>query len=349
MHILVSISFGGNASFSASSYTVAENVANGYIDITINCATGAGTCYGLLGIEYGNNSTATISGNTYTDDADYLYSSAAKGTSDGYNQTTDYSEDQIQVFFNGEASKTISIGIDDDSRWEGGPSVNHEYLEIELYTTSGTPVGITGTTEAKVYITDNETSEPVLTFYEATSTADEHDYSRVYIVVDGDVALGNVNGVSPTFTWEIVNGSSNAAVIDEAEYGGSYDDHNSATSGQITFDEGDYGGLDGVTRQYKYFNYRATNDTRSEPEEQLEIRFQSASAAHCQITGGTNAVHIHKITDHDQSGTCDYVTAILSHPLLMQQLQKMKQGRQEIYHTLSLSILMESLRLFHQR
>ena len=50
LHILLSISFGGNASFSASSYTVAENVANGYIDITINCATGAGSCLSLIHI-----------------------------------------------------------------------------------------------------------------------------------------------------------------------------------------------------------------------------------------------------------------------------------------------------------
>ena len=130
--LMVGKSFGGDASFSASSYTVAENVENGYIDITINCTTGAGTCYGLLGIEYGNNSTAIITGNIHTDDADHLYSSAAKGTSDGYSQTTDYSEDKIQVFFNGEATRTISIAIDDDLRWEGGSSVNYEYLEIEL-------------------------------------------------------------------------------------------------------------------------------------------------------------------------------------------------------------------------
>ena len=81
LQVFLSISFGGNASFSASSYTVAENVANGYIDITINCATGAGSCYGTLGIEYGNNSTATISGNQFTDDADHLYSSCLLYTS----------------------------------------------------------------------------------------------------------------------------------------------------------------------------------------------------------------------------------------------------------------------------
>ena len=159
----------------------------------------------------------------------------------------------------------------------------------------------------QINIVDNEASEPVLSFYNETTTANEHEYEAIYIVVDGDIHLGDVGGVAPTFTWEIVQGSSNAAIIDEAEHTGSYDDHAIDLSGDVTFNETDRINIDGNgNRQAKVIYYRAANDSRSEPEEQLEIRFKSASNTHCAITGGTHATHIHKITDHDINGVCDY-------------------------------------------
>ena len=213
------------------------------------------------------------------------------------------------------APNFISIKIDDDNRWEGGPSGTDEYLQIELYEPGGAltvaPGDANGNSttisEAKIYIEDNEASEPVLTFYQETTTANEHDDLWIYIVVDGDIGVGNVAGVSPTFTWEIVDGSSNAAIVDEAEHSGSYIDHSSSTTGDITFDENSYHNVGGNgNRQATRLYYRSYNDSRSELEEQLEIRFKAASNTHCVITGGTYATHIHKITDYDWNQICAY-------------------------------------------
>ena len=240
--LIISSLYGtGVAEFSAATYNVDENVSGGYIDITIN----GNSAIGLLGIKYSSSSqmTAIHNGGTFTDDADNLYNAAALGD-DGISGTTSNSTD-IQVYFQNESSLTISIKIDDDNRWEGGPSGTDEYLQIELYEPGGNltvaPGDANGNSTtistAKIYIEDNEASEPVLTFYQETTTANEHDDLWIYIVVDGDIGVGNVAGVSPTFTWEIVDGSSNAAIVDEAEHSGSYIDHSSSTTGDITFDE----------------------------------------------------------------------------------------------------------------
>ena len=121
----------GTAEFSASSITVAENVSGGYVDITIQGDASGGTI-GLLGIRYKSASlmTATHTGGAYSDDADNIYNAAALGTDS--NAETDNIGTDIQVYFSGEASLTISIAIDDDNRWEGGPSGTAEYLAIEL-------------------------------------------------------------------------------------------------------------------------------------------------------------------------------------------------------------------------
>ena len=84
-------------------------------------------------------------------------------------------------------------------------------------------------------------------------------------------------------------------------------DHYTALTGDVTFDETSSYNIDSNgERQAVRISYRAKNDSRSEPEEQLEIRFQSSSNTHCLITGGTHSTHIHKIIDYDQTGTCDY-------------------------------------------
>ena len=310
--LIISSLYGtGVAEFSAATYNVDENVSGGYIDITIN----GNSAIGLLGIKYSSSSqmTAIHNGGTFTDDADNLYNAAALGD-DGHSDTDNNSTD-IQVYFQNESSLTISIKIDDDNRWEGGPSGTDEYLQIELYEPGGAltvaPGDANGNSTtistAKIYIEDNEASEPVLTFYQETTTANEHDDLWIYIVVDGDIGVGNVAGVSPTFTWEIVDGSSNAAIVDEAEHSGSYIDHSSSTTGDITFDENSYHNVGGNgNRQATRLYYRSYNDSRSEPEEQLEIRFKAASNTHCVITGGTYATHIHKITDYDWNQICAY-------------------------------------------
>ena len=301
----------GTAEFSASSITVAENVSGGYVDITIQGDASGGTI-GLLGIRYKSASlmTATHTGGTYSDDADNIYNAAALGTDS--NAETDNVGTDIQVYFSGEASLTISIKIDDDNRWEGGPSGTAEYLAIELYepggaltVTPGNPNGDGSTnTSMQINITDNEASEPVLSFYNESTSANEHVYQAIWIVVDGDIGIGNVGGVAPTFTWEIVQGSSNDAIVDEAEHTGTYSDHATGLTGDVTFDETSAHNIDGNgSRQAVLIYYRAGNDSRSEPEEQLEIRFQSSSNTHCAITGGTHPTHIHKIID---SGACDY-------------------------------------------
>ena len=138
LHILLSISFGlGTAEFSSASVNVAENVSGGYVDITIRGDSGGGTI-GLLGIRYRSTSTMTAKydgTDGYSDDADAIYNAAALGTDS--NSDTDNSGTDIQVYFSGEASMTISIAIDDDLRWEGGSSATHEYLSIELYEPGG--------------------------------------------------------------------------------------------------------------------------------------------------------------------------------------------------------------------
>ena len=313
--ILSSFSYGlGTAEFSAAFVNVAENVSGGYVDITIN-GKADGSTIGLLGIRYKSTSTMTAkyNGGTFSDDADDIYNAAALGTDS--NSDTDNSGTDIQVYFSGEASLTISIAIDDDNRWEGGSSATHEFLAIELYEPGGALTVTPGDansngssqTSFQINIVDNEASEPVLSFYEETTTANEHVEEYIYIVVDGDIGLGDVGGVAPTFTWEIVQGSSNAAIVDEAEHTGSYDDHYTSLTGDITFNETDYYNIGGNgNRQAKRIAYKAANDSRSEPEEQFEIRFKSSSNTHCAITGGTHATHIHKITDYDVNGVCDY-------------------------------------------
>ena len=221
--LLSSVSFGiGTAEFSASSMNVAENVSGGYVDITIQGDASGGTI-GLLGIRYKSTSlmTAKYNGGTFSDDADNIYNAAALGT-DSNNETDNIGTD-VQVYFSGEASLTISIKIDDDNRWEGGPSGTPEYLAIELYepggavtVAPGNPNGDGNTnTSLQINIVDNEATEPVLSFYNASTTKEEHDLNYIYIVVDGDIGIGDVGGVAPTFTWEIVQGSANAAIVDE--------------------------------------------------------------------------------------------------------------------------------------
>ena len=134
---LFSFSFGlGTAEFSVSSLNVNENVSGGYVDITI-LGKSDGSTVGLLGIKYKSTSlmTAKYNGGTFSDDADDIYNAAALGSDD--NASTDDQGTDIQVYFSGETSLTISIKIDDDNRWEGGSSATHEYLAIELYTPSG--------------------------------------------------------------------------------------------------------------------------------------------------------------------------------------------------------------------
>ena len=312
---LFSFSFGlGTAEFSVSSLNVNENVSGGYVDITILGKSDNSTV-GLLGIKYKSTSlmTAKYNGGTFSDDADDIYNAAALGSDD--NSSTDNQGTDIQVYFSGETSLTISIKIDDDNRWEGGSSATHEYLAIELYTPSGAltvdvgDANSNGSTisEMQINIVDNGASEPVLSFYNASTSANEHSWQSIYIVADGDIGIGNVGGVSPTFTWEIVQGSSNAAIVNEAEHTGTYSDHSTALTGDVTFDETNSIDIDGNgSRQAVRIYYRAGNDSWSEPEEQLELRFQSSSNTHCAITGGTHATHIHKIIDYDQTSTCDY-------------------------------------------
>ena len=113
---LCSFSFGlGLAEFSASSINVNENVSGGYVDITI-LGKPDGSTVGLLGIKYKSASlmTAKFNGGTFSDDADELYNAAALGSDD--NGSTDNQGTDIQVYFSGETSKTISIKIVDDNR-----------------------------------------------------------------------------------------------------------------------------------------------------------------------------------------------------------------------------------------
>ena len=116
LNVFVSAVFGlGTAEFTSASVNVAENVSGGYVDITIRGDSGGGTI-GLLGIRYRSTSTMTAkyNGGTFSDDADDIYNAAALGSDD--NSSTDNQGTDIQVYFSGETSLTISIKIDDDNK-----------------------------------------------------------------------------------------------------------------------------------------------------------------------------------------------------------------------------------------
>ena len=274
--------------FTNSSGTFSE--AAGYGDFTLTLSEACGGC--LIGVQFSGTATASNGGNNATggDDYDRLYNRAGLTQEENSEQEQGQSSDgtgSVVIYTYGLGTTlTVSLDIENDTRYEGGASATDEYVTFMVYVVSGATVS--GNQFYQFNIEDDD-AVPVLSFTTETSVMDEYgddtesfEYIRIEPSGVSDV------GLDATVTWVLTDVTTSTA---DHHYTNSY---TVAASGTMTLTE---------SNNYTTFAYRSTNDGNDEVNETFTLTFNTDASTYsnCAVTGGTYTTHTHTINDDDDA------------------------------------------------
>ena len=199
--------------FTNSSGTFSE--AAGYGDFTLTLSDACGGC--LIAVQFSGTATASNGGNNATggDDYDHLYNRAGLTQDENSEQEQGQSANgtgSVVIYTYGLGTTlTVSLDIENDTRYEGGASATDEYVTFMVYVVSGATVS--GNQFYQFNIEDDD-AVPVLSFTTETSVMDEYgddtesfEYIRIEPSGVADVSTGSSASNHPSACACPVDGS----------------------------------------------------------------------------------------------------------------------------------------------
>jgi hypothetical protein len=241
----------GTLQFSSATYSVAENVMGGTVTLTV---TRMGGTDGSVGATYAFTNGSATGGGMCGAGVDFINTGGTVS------------------FANGEASKTITVGICDDAIFEG----NETFTATLSMPTGGATIGMPATTT--VTITDNEVAVPgTLQFSSATYTVGEAGPTATITVTRTGGTDGAVSVNYGTSNGTATGGMACSTGVDFL-----------ATSGTLNWASGDSAN--------KTFTVTICNDTADEPNETVNLTLSMPSGG---ATIGTPNPATLTITDDD--------------------------------------------------